>query len=665
MPRLHRFLTTAAALSWFCCTLSIQPSQAQGKVHLTLQEIVSPDGIGPSALSPDGKTFALTREGQIVLFPVSGGWPVTLTSTTGGKSGLAWSPDGKQLAYVSQGGIWVVAVAGGTPKRLTNAPAGEGDPRQATDRAPQWSPKGRWILFQSGRRGRNSLLVVSSEGDSTSFLTEAREQAGEGKWSPSGDAIVYVVRSKEHFSGELKLLHFDANAGQRVGEPALLYTSPVDRGGGWSIRGAEWSPDGKELVTVLQNSGWNHLYLLSTKGGEPKQITTGDFEDDEPQFSPDGKTITFISNRGLAESTNVWAVPAAGGEARQIAKFDTPGVVSSVKWSPDSKTIYFDRQSPIETSDLFSVELSSNASLKQITHTTSKNYEASAQIPERITWPSKDGKTISGILYKPEGAKPGAKLPLVVWVHGGPEGQDAFRADGWAQYLAQSGYLVLEPNYRGSSGYGEAFRNLNVEDSNGGEVDDVATGAQYLVTQGLADPARLAIGGGSHGGTMTAYMVVHYPELFQAAIELYGVVDRDLFVQRTNPDSSIRWMMKMGGAPSEKPDVYKRANVLLQVEKVKTPLLVMHGEDDPQVPPANSAEFVKALREHHKTVFYFTYPNELHGFAQPAHRLDAWRKELAFLENYINPRYGTTSTVTGEVAFPVSEKQANSHNEEK
>jgi dipeptidyl aminopeptidase/acylaminoacyl peptidase len=665
MRRLNRLSVTTGMLLWLSCIFAIQPSEAQGKVHLTLQDIVSPDGIGPSALSPDGNRFALTRDGQIVLLPVSGGWPETLTSTSGGKSGLAWSPDGKQLAYVSQGSIWIVPVSGGAPRRLTNAPAGEGDPRQATDRAPQWSPKGRWILFQSGRRGKSSLLVVSSDGDSTNFLTEAREEAGEGKWSPSGDAIVYVARSKEHFSGQLKLIHFDPNAGQRVGDPNLLYTSPVDRGGGWAIRTAEWSPDGKELVTVLQNSGWNHLYLLSAKGGEPKAITSGDFEDDAPQFSSDGKTIAFISNRGLAESTNLWAIPATGGEARQITKFDIPGIVSSLQWSPDAKRVFFDHQSPLETSDLFSVDLSSNTPPTQITHTTSKNYEASAQLPERITWPSKDGKSISGLLYKPEGAKPGTKLPLVVWVHGGPEGQDVFRADGWAQYLAQSGYLVLEPNYRGSSGYGEAFRNLNVEDSNGAEVDDVAAGAQYLVTQGLADPHRLAIGGGSHGGTMTAYMVVHYPDLFQAAIELYGVVDRDLFVQRTNPDSSIRWMMKMGGAPDEKPDVYKRANVLLQVEKVKTPLLVMHGEDDPQVPPANSAEFVKALREQHKTVFYFTYPNELHGFAQPAHKLDAWRKQLAFLEHYINPRYGTTSTVTSEIAFPTSDKQANSHNEEK
>jgi dipeptidyl aminopeptidase/acylaminoacyl peptidase len=662
MISLRRLFRTIAVPALFLSITQAMPSYAQTSARLTLQDILPPEGIGESALSPDGRTIAFSRDGQIVLLPAEGGWPVTLTSTQGGKSGVAWSPDGKELAYVSQGGIWVVPVAGGAPCRLTNAPPGAGDPRQATDRAPEWSPKGRWILFQSGRRGYNSLLVVSSDGESTNFLTGLHDEAGEGRWSPSGDAIVYVSRSKEFFSGRLNLIHFDPTSGQRTGEPTVLYTSPVDRGGGWSIHGSAWSPDGQQIVTVLQNSGWNHLYLISPKGGEPKQITDGAFEDEAPRFSPDGKTIVFTSNRGLLEATNLWTIAAHGGETHQVVKFDVPGVVSNPQWSPDSKHLLFNRQSPLEASDLFITEPGSSAPPKQLTHTTSQNYEASAQIPERITWPSKDGEQIAGLLYKPKDTKAGTKLPLVVWVHGGPEGQDVYRADAWAQFLSGAGYLVLEPNYRGSSGYGETFRNLNVEDSNGGEVDDVAAGAQYLLSQGLADPTRLAIGGGSHGGTMTAYMVVHYPELFAAAIELYGVVDRDLFVQRTNPDSSIRWMMKMGGPPSEKPEVYKRANVLLQVDKVHTPLLVMHGEDDPQVPPANSAEFVKALRAHHKTVFYFTYPKELHGFSQPAHRLDAWEKQLAFLEHYINPSFGTTSTSTEEVAFPGEEKQANAHN---
>ena len=665
MSYLRPIFRGLALAALFLPAVPLVKMNAQESGHLTLQDLLAVEPIGESALSPDGKTIALTRSGQIVLLPAEGGWPVPLTSTQGGKSGLAWSPDGKRIAYAGQGSIWVVSASGGVPHRLTNAPAGGGDPRQATDRAPRWSADGRWILFQSGRRGINSLLVVSADGSTTSFLTSAKEDAEAGRWSPNGDEIVYVTRAKDHFSGRLNLLKFDAHAGQPIGDPVTLYTAPVDRGGGWAIRGAVWSPDGKTLATVLQNSGWNHIYLLSPKGGEPKQITDGSFEDEDPTFSPDGKSISFISNRGLLEANNLWVIPAGGGEAHQIAKFDTPGITSEPQWAPDSRSIYFNHQSPVETSDLLVQSLDSSAPPRHLTHTTPKNFSAAAQIPERVTWRSKDGKEIAGLLFTPRGTKPGAKLPAVVWVHGGPEGQDDFRADLWAQYLTQAGYVVLEPNYRGSSGYGEAFRNLNVEDSNGGEVDDVAAGAQYLVSRGLADPARLSIGGGSHGGTMTAYMVVHYPDLFAAAIELYGVVDRQLFVERTNPSSSIRWMMKMGGTPTEKAEVYRRANVLLQVDKVKTPLLVMHGEDDPQVPPANSALFVKALRDHHKTVFYFTYPGELHGFSQPLHRLDAWQKQLAFLQQYINPKYGTTTTSTEEVVFPGSDKQANSHNEGK
>src|ERR1700722_17376869 len=136
---------------------------AQGR-RVTLDDLLSVEAIGETVLSPDGKTFAMTRNGQIVLMPAEGGWPVTLTSSTGGKSGLSWSPDGRAIAFASQGGIWTVSVTGGAPKRLTNAVPGGGDPRSASDRAPQWSPKGKWILFETGRTGPASLMVVSEDG---------------------------------------------------------------------------------------------------------------------------------------------------------------------------------------------------------------------------------------------------------------------------------------------------------------------------------------------------------------------------------------------------------------------------------------------------------------------------------------------------------------------
>jgi dipeptidyl aminopeptidase/acylaminoacyl peptidase len=287
-----------------------------------------------------------------------------------------------------------------------------------------------------------------------------------------------------------------------------------------------------------------------------------------------------------------------------------------------------------------------------LTRTLPLNFQrAGFQMPEKVHFKAKDGVGIAGILYRPQGFQSGMRYPTVLWVHGGPEGQDTFSFSPWPLFLAQEGYIVLLPNFRGSAGYGEKFRNLNVEDSGGGEIDDIAAAAQFLVDQGLADPKRLAIGGGSHGGTVVANAVAKYPDLFRAAIELYGVVDRATYNERTNRNSAIRWEIKMGGTPEEKPAVYRKANVLLDVDKIKTPLLIMHGQDDPQVPPYESVQFTNALKKNGKTFWYFTYPREGHGFREREHRLDAWRKQEAFLRKYLQPAYGQSITSTDDVLF--------------
>src|SRR5581483_1119984 len=451
--------------------------------RLTLEDIVSVEGIGETALSPDGKTFAMTRGGQIVLMPSEGGWLTPLTSTAGGKTGLSWSPDGRIIAYASQGGIWVVAANGGAPKRLTNAAAGPGDPRQATDRQPQWSPKGHWILFETGRRGHNNMMVVSDDGMSQDYLTAANADEEAASWSPDGTRISYTERSPQTFSGKLNVVKFDAAKGT-ASDAATLYKAKTDRGGGWSVGKAHWSPDGKSLAVVLQESGWNNVYLIPAGGGAPKALTHGEWEDSNPTFSPDGKSIAVISNREKPEESHVWIVPVDGGSAKRLAQFAQPGLDSSPEWSADGARIYFHHVSPSTTADL--VEASLKGDVKFLSHTTPLNFSGDALVaPEVVHYTSKDGTKIAAMLYKPRNAKKG---PGVLWIHGGPEGQDTFRLDGWAQYLAQQGYVVLEPNYRGSSGYGEKFRNMNVEESGNGEMDDVAAGANYLVAQGLADP---------------------------------------------------------------------------------------------------------------------------------------------------------------------------------
>ncbi|HEV2387633.1 MAG TPA: S9 family peptidase [Candidatus Acidoferrales bacterium] len=652
-PASHASLAFLLVLTGYARPRAQTPvAAANARPHrLTLEDLLSIQPIGETALSPDGKTFAMVRAGQIVLMPSAGGWPETLTSTQGGKDGLSWSPDGRMLAYASEGSIWVVPAAGGNPMRLTHAAPGPGDPRSAADRAPEWSPAGRWILFETGRRGRDSLMVVSEDGITSGYLTDSMADEAGASWSPDGKAIAYVERTPAYFSGKLKLLKFNPDSGQAAGTAATLYTAPTDRGGGWEIRKPAWSPDGRELAVVLQDTGWNHIDLIPVAGGTPKRVTEGEYEDTSAVFSPDGKSLAVVSNRKMLEESDIWIVPAAGGTARELAPFATPGDDSSPIWSPDGKRIYFHRTTPFEANDLLAADLAGGPP-RRLTHATPRNFDTGLVTPEKVQWRSKDGLNIVGILYKPPEMKHGARYPAVLWIHGGPEGQDTFRLNPWAQYLAQHGYVVLTPNFRGGTGQGEKFRNLNVEDAGGGETGDVAGGAQYLIAQGYANPKRMAIGGGSHGGTMVAYMVTKYPDLFQAAIELYGAVDRATFVERTNRNTAIRWMMKMGGTPEEKPDVYRKADSLADVDKIETPLLIMHGEDDPQVPPYESAQFVKALKAHGKVFYYFTYPNELHGFSQPAHRLDAWRKQLAFLEKYIHPEYGLSTPSIDDLLAP-------------
>lgn len=160
--------------------------------RLTLEDLLFTDAIGDAVLSPDGKTIAMTHAGQIDLMPAEGGWPVTLTTSSGGKSGLSWSSDGRYIAYASQGSIWKVSVTTGESTQLTHSfPASGGDPRQAADRRPQYSPKGRWILYQTGRRGHDDLVVVSDDGQAEIFLTQGDEDAG----SASGHPMVSISRT--------------------------------------------------------------------------------------------------------------------------------------------------------------------------------------------------------------------------------------------------------------------------------------------------------------------------------------------------------------------------------------------------------------------------------------------------------------------------------------
>ena len=612
---------------------------------------------GNDISSHDQRFNVLVDQGQIVVKSNDGTEPRVLTSSEEPKSELALSSDEKSVAYVSQGQVWTVPVRGGEPVKLTDDPAGPGDPRGATDHHPQWNPNGRWILYESGQKGFNELYVVSTDAKVRNRLatTEvyhgkdviAKSAADRGDavssdrfdprphWSPDGNRISYTERSRKFFSGKLKVLPFDQVSGKAIGEGNDIYVAKNDSGGAWAINTAAWSPDGRTLAVILQESHWDKIWTIPAEGGKPTQITSGEGEDEEPLFSPDGKWILFESNRGVAEERHLWVVPAKGGSPHRITNLT--GLESSPRWSEDSQKVRFQWRSTLGDSATYIADTSRIGEPRLEGNIKPSPYASLGIVPQVVHYKSKDGLTIAGILYRPVGFKSGGRYPALILAHGGPEGQVTLAASPWSLFLAGQEYVVLEPNFRGSTGYGERFRNANVEDSGGGEIDDIAASVKYLVDSGLADPKRVGISGGSHGGTVVANAVAKLPDTFAVGIEKFGVVDRALFLRYTNRNSAIRWETKMGGPPDLKPAVYRKADVLLEVDRIKIPLLILHGEQDPQVPPQESQEFVAALKKAGKNFAYKTYPGEGHGFQKREHRRDAYEQELTFLNKYLQP----------------------------
>jgi len=658
---MRKILLSSLLLFLFPALLLAQPGK------LTLDDILGGGGRagggfgrrgGEGQVTPDGKFEVAQENGQIALRPVDGGAAKVLTSSPDTKTDPRLSPDGKYIAYISGGHIWDVAVDGGAPTELTHHSKGAGDPRGATDAHPVWNPNGKWILYDTGTKGYNELYVVSEDGKVNNWIaateiyhgadviaTNVAADRGDAvasdrfdarpAWSPDGTRISYTERSREFFSGKLKILPFDQNAGNAAGPALDLYIAKNDPGGAWAINTDEWSPDSSTLAVVLQETGWDKIWLIPSKGGKPKELTFGNGEDEEPIYSPDGKWIAFESNSGIAEERHIWVIPSAGGEPHRLSSFD--GQEAGLRWSTDSQSIQFTHTTVLGASGTYVASIAGKSEPRLIGQLRPSRYQGLGIVPEVVHFKSKDGLEIAGILYKPAGYRAGTRYPTVILPHGGPEGQVTLGVSAWSIFLADQGYVVLEPNFRGSTGYGERFRNANVEDSGGGEIDDIAASVKYLVDVGLTDPKHVGISGGSHGGTVVANAVAKLPDTFAVGIEKFGVVDRALFLRYTNRNSEIRWETKMGGPPTLKPAVYRKANVLPDVAQIKAPLLILHGEEDPQVPPQESQEFAAALKQAGKTFTYITYPNEGHGLQQPDHRRDADEKELAFLNKYLKP----------------------------
>jgi dipeptidyl aminopeptidase/acylaminoacyl peptidase len=594
----------------------------------TIRLTSSPESESSPRWSPDGRYLAFLsgrQEGkgaQLWLLDRRGGEAQRVSQVRGGISDYAWSPDSKRIVLVVEEETDTIA-AKDTGEKKTPKPI-------VIDR---YTFKRDIVGYLGTKRSNLTLFDVGTK--KTESLTRGLTDDDEPAWSPNGGRIAFVRRRvpdpRDMESSDVFVI--DARAGAA---PRRLTDFPGPDGGRLS-----WSPDGRWIAFVRGDDPrfsayhQNKLAVVASDGGGARVLTASlDRPVFAPRFAADGRSIfaLVVDDR---EQQLVRVRVADGGiervvsGKRVVAGYSTLGARTTVLTSTPDRA--------------FEIFAADGGALRKL---TSQNDSLFAELQlgttEGLESRSKDGTEVHSMLVRPAGARPGVRLPLILYIHGGPNGQDAYQFNFDRELFAAQGYAVLAPNYRGSNGRGSAFQKAIYADWGNKEVVDLLGAVDQAVTAGIADPERLAIGGWSYGGILTDYMIATTPR-FKAAVSgagsalqlsMYGVdqytpqYDMELGYPWT-AEGQERWM--------------KVSYPFFKADRIKTPTLFVVGERDFNVPAVGSEQMYQALRTLGVPTQLVIYPNQFHGITTPSYRVDRLQRYLAWWERYLKP--GATPAV--------------------
>jgi dipeptidyl aminopeptidase/acylaminoacyl peptidase len=612
-----------------------------GKVHR--QMTWSQESESSPRWSPDGKylSFTSSRPGkvkgnQIWLLDRSGGEAAQLTSfgaeLKGRLQGYEWSPDSKRLALV---------VGDPDPEVEAAAAAQEGGGKP---KAPKPIVIDRYKYKQDGQgyllSGRHSYVYLYD------IETKKLERLGSGKWdeaapswSPDGSRIAFISNHSDDPDREPEGQLFVADAKSGVTEKAV--TPPTNRVGRSRL---EWSPDGK-WITYLEGEekkwgaySMTHLAMVASDGSAaPRRFPSVEALDRgvvSPSFSADGKSIRFL----VTDDRSVY--PAQMNLASgKIDRLMAPPVVVSSWDSAGDHTIALSGGDEKYT-EVYAFE---GGALRQITHQNDALFsELEVGKTEDVGFKSKDGTEVHGLLTYPVGYMKGTRVPLLLRIHGGPNGQDQHSFSVERQFFAANGYAVLAVNYRGSAGRGQKFSRSIFADWGHYEVEDLQAGVDHVIKMGVADPDRLGVGGWSYGGILTDYMIASDTR-FKAAtsgagtaftVAFYGT---DQYIIQYDYEIGPPWDPKSW-------ETYQRISYpFLHADRIKTPTLFLGGERDFNVPVQGSQQMYQALRSLGVETQLIIYPNENHGIQRPSYVRDRYERYLAWYDRYLKKSAGAAA----------------------
>lgn len=542
---------------------------------------------------------------------------------------------------VAGGHVFFVATAG----RLYRQALGGGPARAITPEfgyaaAPTSAPDGRWLIYVHSYERNDAIAIVDSEGQQwPQILASGQDFYMQPRWHPQGHRIAYIAWDHPQMPWDGTTLYL---AHVRAGDPPVVTQTEALAGGpDVAIFQPEFSPDGRWLAYVSDESGWGQIYLYDLEHSTRRQLTTAAAEHGTPAWgqgmrtygwSHDSQHIYFVRNEhGFGQ---LYKQSITADQAEVVAGLEPYTWIEQPAISPMAAAVAAITSSSTRPARL----VVTGETLARVLRRTTTEHVEPAELAEAqpITWETDEGAQVHGLLYVPSSQRfeSSGLPPAIIKIHGGPTSQACASFDAQVQFFTTRGYAVLAVNYRGSTGYGRAYMealrgNLGVFD-----VADAVSGAQYLAAQGLADGDRLVIMGGSAGGYTVLEALCRAPGVFKAGLCFYGV--SNLFTLTTDTHKfEERYLDALLGPLPEASAIYRERSPIFHAELIKDPIAIFQGDIDDIVPRAQSDSIVESLRRRGVPHVYHVYEGEGHGWRKQA-TIEAFYNAIdAFLRQYV------------------------------
>jgi dipeptidyl aminopeptidase/acylaminoacyl peptidase len=539
--------------------------------------------------------------------------PRQVTHGPGAKFAPRYSPNGKFLAYIvdfdgsEQFHLFIYDFALQQENDLTPSHLGVSQPNLS------WSADSSQIAFISGQSGHFNTFTTSLREGLTHLVVDSPHPDQDIRWSPDGNwlAIITEISGQDHAAIIVSRIQNEIQ-------------SIADNNGPLNVSQVYWFPDSSRLAFCSDAHGFYNIGIYEVITKKLTWLTQGKGDKLFPCLSPDCRSLAYIHTEDGASKLAILDVVKAAPVMYQIE----PGMFSWPRFTPDGNHLIVIFESPRRPPDLWSLSME-DGSFRQLSFSLPANLEHENLVfPTAIHYPGLDGQDVPGLLFKPD--PPGELPPGIIFVHGGPNWHFQFIWYPIVQHMVLRGWVILAPNYRGSTGYGRKWQLANRYDLGGVDTRDVTAGALYLINQRLANPKRIAITGRSHGGYLTMTALTQYPNLWAAGSAIVPFLN--WFTAHANAREDLKhWDIENFGDPEQNRDLWIERSPYFFLDRLNAPVQLICGANDPRCPASESIAARDALLSLGKFVNFVLYPDEGHSFLKTENIISSEQQRVAFL----------------------------------